>query len=164
MTPLAASRSLFASLVAALVLALGACGGDSSLGPGGTANVDGSWAYSASDLTGTLTGGAQVDCDLSEVTLQISQQDTVFNGTASGGTINCTIADSTVTGSADSSLPLGGEVTGSEIRLLFALEDGRRWEHTGTVDGASMSGTVEAEPDFGDGTTLTGTWQATRVQ
>ena len=147
----------FLFFIAVTVLAAN-CGGDDAAAPTPTANVAGTWAASASDMSG---GG--ITCSSTQPTqLTFSQSGSTFSGTYSGGELSCVTPTGTATASIGTGVVINGAVSGNN--MVFDL-DTKESHFGGTVNGNSISGGASWRVDFGAPTgviTLGGNWGATR--
>ena len=139
----------------ALLLVLG-CGSDST-GPGGV-NLAGTWTASLSNMS-----GSGVSCSSSSpTTLTLSQQGDSFTGAYSGGELTCNGPGGTASEFVGSGTILNGQLNGNNVSMDLDTPD---FHLTGSVSGASMSGTARWEIDFGQPTgvvVLNGNWGAAR--
>lgn len=171
-----------------LASGLPACSGSGNGGgPAGpqNANVDGTWDYAVTNLSGSVTGEA-VSCTVQDAILLLDQQGASFSGTRDAGTLECAVdvgedelqldAANAVTGGGVSgnqvqfgyagsfNVPLLvaflQQITGATIGAVTASYD-----HDGSVSGNAMSGTVVVEANFGPDVgvlAMTGSWSASR--
>ena len=174
----------------ALLLASGlpACSGDGNGGgPAGpqNANVDGTWDYGVTSLSGSVAGEA-VSCTVLDAILLLDQQGTSFSGTRSSGTLECVVGGGDDGSRLDAANTItGGQVSGNQVQFGYAgpfdlpllvaiLQEvtgvpieavTASYEHDGNVSGNAMSGTVAVEADFGPDVgvlVMSGTWSASR--
>jgi hypothetical protein len=135
-----------------------ACGGDSNTGPSTSANVSGTWSASVSNMSG---GG--ISCSSTDATLlTLNQTGTTFSGTYSGGELTCAGPGGTSSGPIGSGSVVNGQVSGNDLSFDLDTPD---FHLTGTVNGASLSGTARWRIDFGAPTgvvTLNGNWGAAK--
>jgi hypothetical protein len=123
-----------APMLAAAVLALVACGGDST-GPN-TSDVSGTWMYNATNLN-----GAGLSCSITNVTFSLTQTGSSFTGSTSGGTLSCTFAGESDSESLGNSTVANGQVDGTAIQFDIGSSD---LHNAGTRDGKSITGTLTA--------------------
>lgn len=142
-------------LVLALVLAA-ACGGDSTTGPNQQTNVGGRWLYTATNVA-----GSGVSCNLSNVSMTLTQTGSTFTGTvASGSNLSCTGPGGSINESLGNDVIANGVVTGNSIQFDIGTQD---LHNTGTVSGNSMSGNITIRIVAGATTiNLAGTFSAVR--
>jgi hypothetical protein len=142
------------SIATSLAVLITACGDDDPSGPT-IPNVAGSWTYSATNITG---GG--VTCSFTNVPMTLAQTGTTFTGAYAGGLLACAGP-----GGSFSEQVAGGSVATGTINgnaVTFDL-DNSDWHNTGTISGATMSGTVVVKINDGTTTfTLAGEFTATR--
>src|SRR5262245_31391590 len=114
----------------ALVVAIAACGGDSTSPPNNS--VSGRWTYNASNLT-----GSGVSCSFFGVSMSLTQSGINFTGSTSGvATITCTEGGQTSTQSAPlSGVVANGLVSGRSVQFDFGTQD---FHNVGTLSGNSM--------------------------
>lgn len=143
----------FVVLASLSLAAIAGCGSDSTSPD--TIDISGQWAYSASNLAG---GG--VSCNISGVTLILSQSGSTFSGTTSGGSLSCTGAGGTVTTPLGTGSVASGQVNGSAVQFDFSTQD---FHNAGSLSGSSMSGIVTAHVVSGTATTnLSGSFAAVK--
>lgn len=176
------------ALVLSLALGLPACaGGDNGGSPVGpqNANVDGTWDYEVTNLSGSVAGAA-VSCTMRDAILLLDQQGISFSGTRDAGVLECVVevgADELRLDAANTIT--GGEVSGNQVEFGYAgpfnvpllvtlLQEitgatigavTASYDHNGNVSGNAMSGTVAVEADFGTDVgvlAMTGSWSASR--
>jgi hypothetical protein len=143
-------------LLALLAFSL-ACGGDDSTGPS-SANVAGTWTASLSNMSGSGVSCSSTD----PTTLNITQQGATFSGSYNGGEITCTGPGGSFSDFIGSGTILNGTVDGNRVDMDLDTQD---FHLTGTVSGASMSGTAVLRLDLGQPlgvVTLNGNWGAAR--
>ncbi len=138
------------------LLGLVACGGDDTGGPSDT-NVAGEWRATLSNMN-----GSGISCNSTSPTLlTISQSGSSFSGSFGDGEITC----SGPGGQAAEQIELGTLLKGIIDETGLSMDLGTPEFHlTGSVNGASMSGTAHWVVPFGKqwGTvTLDGDWEAT---
>jgi hypothetical protein len=142
-----------ASLLAA---AVAACGSNHSTGPSSSANVAGTWAYSA-----TTTSSGVISCTVA-ATLTFTQTAgaSTFGGSFSDGTISCTTPDGPVTETDQSGSVLNGTIHNTTV--AFELGD-TSYHNSGTLASGSITGTASITQTIGASTyTLNGTFTATQ--
>ena len=147
-------RQAWKALSIALATLAVACG--DSTGP--SADLTGAWGFSASNLSG---GG--VSCNVSGVTLTLTQSNGSFSGSYSSGTLACTGPGGSFSDTFSGGIVVNGSIS-STGAVTFNL-DTSDFQLTGTVSGNSMSGTATIRVDFGAPTgvvTLSGNWGASR--
>ena len=139
---------------AVLAIALAACGDDDDDGGTGpeTVSLDGDWTLSVPSLA-----GAGLSCSITGVTMALEMSSSIaFEGSHTGGTLVCDgIEPGEFTG--------GPIVNGSLDYLVFEfdfVDDAFHFTGTLNSSGTTLSGTNFM--DLGGGTTLNGTWSATR--
>jgi hypothetical protein len=140
---------------AVIVFALTGCGGDDPTGPS-NASVAGTWALSASNMS-----GQGVSCNLSSTPLVLTQSGATFSGTYGPGTLTCQAGSQSVGGTVQG-VVVNGAVSGNAIAFDLDTQD---YHHTGSLSGASMSGTARWTYDFGGSigvVVLNGNWAAAR--
>jgi hypothetical protein len=127
-----------AALLAVTLLALAACGGDST-GPNASADVSGQWTYNATNLS-----GSGVSCNISNVTFSLTQSGSTFTGAATGGTITCTAAGESDTADLGTAPIANGQVNGNSVQFDIGTSD---LHNAGTRNGNSITGTLTARVD-----------------
>jgi hypothetical protein len=138
-----------------LLFALTACGGDSPSGPS-DAEIGGAWRISYTNMS-----GAGLTCNTpSAANVAVSQSGASFTGSYGPLTLRCTDGVTTVEGTFQGVIANG---TVDVNAVAFDL-DTQDFHQTGTVNGASMSGTARWVVDLGGGGTVTlnGNWSAVR--
>lgn len=137
------------------VLLLVSCGDDNPTN-GDTANVEGVWTASLSDMT-----GSGVSCSSTiPTTLAITQDGTDFSGTYSGGELTCTEPGGTSSIPVEPGEIVNGRVNGEEVDFDLDTPD---FHLTGIADGDAIFGRAHWTVDDGTGAmTLSGDWSATR--
>lgn len=139
--------------LACLVTILAGCGSDSS-GPS-HANVTGVWTLNAANLA-----APGLSCSISGARLVLNQSGTSFTGSYSAATVACAgIPLDDLSGTI-----VNGTVNLQQITFDMDTQDNR---FSGTVNGASMSGTASLVGAIEDGgsftpVTFTGSWSASR--
>jgi hypothetical protein len=152
-----------------LALTVGACGDDDPTGPGGDADLVGTWDYS---ITAAGGAGFSSTCDVEDMTLTFTRSGEALQGTVTAGGDDSMVCGGTTLRDVNGTSPLeditvDGSGVGFEFRGLSspAMSALTPVVSTGTVsgNGNSMSGTVTFALLF-PGTTLpvTGQWTATR--
>jgi hypothetical protein len=137
-------------LVIAALLALTACGGDST-GPNTNANVTGQWTYNATNLS-----GSGVSCNIANVTITLIQAGSTFTGSTTGGTVSCTAGGQTESDNLGTAPIANGKVDGTSVQFDIGNAE---LHNAGTRNGNTISGTLTANLDDGDITvTLTGSF------
>jgi hypothetical protein len=151
--PFAAAGLTLQSFGALLVLVLAGC--SSSTSP--QDSVNGSWSYQASNLAGD-----GVSCSVSGATLILSQTGSTFTGTYTNAKITCQVGgQQAVIGTFNGNV-VNGVVSGDSVSFEF---DTSAFTNTGTISGASMSGSASATENVGGAigkVTLSGQWDATQ--
>ena len=145
---------ILAALVASLV-ALSACGGDSATAPS-NAQVGGTWTFNASNMS-----GSGVSCNLLSASLVITQSGATFSGTYGPGTLSCVAGGQSQSATINGTI-VNGTVDGSAVAFDLDTQD---FHHTGTASGASMSGTARWTFDLGGSVgvvMLNGNWSAAK--
>jgi hypothetical protein len=141
-----------ALLLAATAVVLGACG-DGGSGPSGPANVEGTWAFEAHDITAS---GASGTCGLTG-SLVFEQAGATLTGEYTIDRITCTgPGGGTIEGPFTGSI-VSGEVDGNKVHFHFDSED---LDQHGTVSGDQMTGTCTWRDES---VTMTGRWGAQRT-
>ena len=143
-------------LVATVILASLACGGDSS-GPEAV-TVTGSWNASITNLSG---GGAS--CNFSNVRADLQQTGNTFVGTYSGGTVSCSGQGGTFSDLLDPGSVINGTVNGNAVAFDIDTPD---FHLVGTINGGSMAGTARLVLDFGapiGSIVMNGNWAAAKI-
>ena len=129
------------------------CGGDGGSGPTPTADVEGTWAFEAHNLTAPGAGGS---CSLTG-TLMLAQNGETVGGEYAIDRITCSgPGGGTVEGPITGPI-VDGSVAGNQVHFHFDTED---VDQHGTVSGGHMSGSCTWTSDE---ITLTGVWSATRL-
>ena len=129
-------HSMTAALAFAAIVA--ACG--DTTGPK-SVSLTGSWAYSASNLS-----GSGLSCGVSGTIVSITQTGSTFTGAYSGGTINCSGLGGTASEAIGSGTVVNGSVNGNAISFDFDTQD---FHNVGQASGNSISGTATLKLDFG---------------
>ena len=145
------------SVFVLLGITLAACGDDDGTGPS-SANVEGTWSASLSNLSG---GGVSCSSTI-PIDVTLTQTGNTFSGSYDGGELTCTGSAGTFSTPVGSGTVINGQVSGNNISFDLDTPD---FHHTGSVSGTSMSGTASWTFDFGDPTgvvTLNGNWGAER--
>jgi hypothetical protein len=138
-------------------VAVAACGGDDGPGPG-SANVEGTWNASLSNLTG---GGASCSTT-TPIQLSLRQTGSTFTGSYSSGVLTCTTPTESFSASTGSGSVVNGQVSGDNVTFDLGTA---AFHHTGLLEGTAMSGTAEWMYDFGiplEVVALSGNWSATK--
>ncbi|MGH7472130.1 MAG: hypothetical protein ACRENP_29620 [Longimicrobiales bacterium] len=143
-----------AALAAGLCVA--ACG-DNAFVSGVTSessNVSGSWSYSASDVAG---GG--LSCNITGVTINLTQTQSTFSGTVIGGHLRCLQSTTVVIDNPlANDVIANGRVTGSSVSFDIGTPD---VHHSGTMNGNSITGQLTIRADT-TGVPLTGRYTMAR--
>ena len=123
-----------------------------------TPDVAGSWGYSATNLS-----GSGVSCSVTGTSMVITQSESTFTGTYTGGTFSCSGPGGTLSSTIGSGTVVNGSVTDEGV-VSFDL-DTQDWRNTGSLSGNSISGTVTVRFDLGTPigvVTLSGNFSAAR--
>jgi hypothetical protein len=114
-------------------------------------SLTGTWSYSVSNLN----GGGQ-SCSVAGGTINFTQSGTQLTGSTTGGTLTCTSGNSALPNSTITN----GSVNGTAVQFGFS---GVPAQHTGTITGGEIKGTVTVLFPIGGGlATLSGQFTATR--
>jgi len=136
-------------------------------------DLTGEWSYSATNLRAPGSPGG-VSCNVSDVTLSITQTGERITGTYSGGAVTCSNGLS-YSFPRDPYRSLTGSISVSEwdgfALVHFDLDQPYDWSHRGTVSGSSMGGGVSMwGPEFCDEwgcreeLLMSGDWMATGLR
>jgi hypothetical protein len=115
--------------------------------------VTGQWTYNATNLQ-----SSGVTCGITGVTLSVTHQSGEnFSGSTSGGTLNCSDGQQSISEPL-ANLTIVSGVVRENGSISFNLQS-QDWTNTGSLAGASMSGSTSLRAgDF----TLTGSFSASR--
>lgn len=133
------------------LLVLGACDG---LGVS-SRDVEGTWLFSGSNLTG---GGWS--CSIDGLSLSLSQNGRDFSGATSGGELHCVRPDSVIRNSLGTLPVVQGRTSGDSIRFSIGTAE---WMSRGVLSGRSVTGTTTLRPDVLSGTEISGPFGAARL-
>ena len=97
----------------ALVVAIAACGSDSTNSPDNT--VSGRWSYSATDLHGIVS----FSCSILDATMSLTQSGTTVTGSVSGGTLSCLGSGGLTNEALSGGVITNGVINGSTVQLEF---------------------------------------------
>jgi hypothetical protein len=124
------------------------------------ADVGGEW-----QITATNVSGGGLACSVNNLTVALTQTDTVFSGTVLSGTITCVQGIFSGTRSADIGSTVGGAVSGRAITIADTTI-GAALSGTVANGNTSMSGTCSVQLTLGDGSvvTVTGPWSGFRLK
>ena len=147
---------------------------DDSTGPARMPDLNGQWTYSATNVRAPGDSGG-VTCNVSGLTLSITQAGDLLSGTYSGGTVRCSDGTSFPVARDGYSTLTGSLVWDSEwddfALVGLILDQPYDWGHQGTVSGSSMGGRMSIYgPEFCDEwgcreeLLASGDWMATRVK
>jgi hypothetical protein len=137
----------------ALVVAIAACGSDSTNSPDNT--VSGRWSYSATDLHGIVS----FSCSILDATMSLTQSGTTLTGSVSGGTLSCLGSGGFTNEALSGGVITNGVINGSTVQLEFGTQ---HVQNVGTVSGNSMSGRVALSGVLGTTVQMTGNFSAVR--
>lgn len=136
-------------LAAALVVA---CGGDAT---GPAPSVTGQWSYTATNIS-----GSGITCNISGVSLSLTQSGSTFTGSTTGGDAACSGPGGSFDDALGGDVIANGQMTGNAVQFDIGTQD---VHNAGTLSGNSMSGTVTFRIATGTSTIiLTGNFSAVR--
>lgn len=146
------STSALIGMIAVFVIG---CSDDPS-GPQ-VAQIAGTWTYNASNIVG---GG--ISCNISGVTLILTQSASTFSGTTTGGHFSCSAPGvPTQSTNLGNDVIANGTINGNAVVFDIATSD---IHHTGSISGNSISGVVVFRLESGNSTTtLTGQFSAVKM-
>jgi hypothetical protein len=148
-------RARTALLLAAAAVVSGACG-DGGSGPSEPANVAGTWAFEAHDMTAP---GATGKCGMTG-TLVFEQTRWTLTGEYTIDRITCSGPGGGTDEGPFSGSIVSGEVDGSKVHFHLDSED---LDQHGTVSGDQMTGTCTWRGYVDGWVTVTGKWSAQRI-
>ena len=141
-------------LLLAITAALASCG-DGGSGPAPTAEIAGSWAFEAHDMTAP---GAMGKCGMTG-RLELQQEGSVVSGSYTIDQITCSGPSGGTQEGPYYGEVMNGTVTGNQVHFHFDSED---LDQHGTVAGNRMSGSCTWRAEADGYVTITGRWSATR--
>lgn len=145
-------RSFIPILAAAALPLISACGGDAT-SPENT--LSGRWTYSV-----TGASGSGISCDISRVSMNLSQSGSTLTGTTSGGLVTCSGGGKSISVDVGSDIIANGHINGNSVQFDIGTEG---IHNVGMFSGNSISGTVTIRLDESDTTLLlTGSFSAVR--
>ena len=119
--------------------------------------LEGEWLYASDNL---FSSGWH--CSIHGMSLQLSQENRHFSGSASGGKLNCIRGDSTILAELGSRPVINGRLySGDSIRFYVGTDD---WEHRGVRTTRSISGVTRFRSSFVEGAELSGSFGAARIE
>ncbi len=118
-------------------------------------DVTGSWTYHARGVAG---GG--LSCDITGVTINLTQTNSTFTGTVVGGYLKCIQGGQIVIDDplADDVIA-NGRISGATVSFDIGAPD---VHHSGAIAGNSMTGQITIRADSGTAATLTGPYSMVR--
>lgn len=143
----------------------GGGGGGGATPPPAPVSLTGTWTGSMM-LTGTVSGFGTLNCNYSQVRLDITHTGGSVSGTASFPSVTCNIPGAAPIASQGGSSPFTGTASGGQVRLSFPDSEGvcPPFHLDGTYTNNAMSGNAPPYTctDLGVTVNLTATWSATR--